>query len=267
MKKIIVPTDFTIAAANAVKQATVVAVKSKADLVLLHVVDAKSHSEEELKKTLTTESAKISDEYKINCSFLLKTGNISDVIACELNQITYDLMVIGMHGSKGIRQKLFGSDILKLAIKVPIPLLVVQKDTEVADTFKKIILPVGSHEGFRMAVNAVLYFSGIFNSEVHLYSINKPGFDWPEQMKKNIDMTMNIFESKATPVVRVKEDQNMYSVGYAKQTLNYAKSVNADAICMMSVPSAEYYYIAQSDKETMMENEFHIPVLFAGSGI
>ena len=64
----------------------------------------------------------------------------------------------------------------------------------------------------------------------------------------------------------MKEDQNVYSLGYAKQTLKYAQSVGADLICTMSVPSKEYYYFADSDKENLLLNEYHIPILCAGGG-
>jgi hypothetical protein len=35
---------------------------------------------------------------------------------------------------------------------------------------------------------------------------------------------------------------------------------------MISLPSEEYYYFAPSDKEAMMLNEYHIPVLCTCGG-
>jgi nucleotide-binding universal stress UspA family protein len=267
MNKIIVPTDFTKATDTAIMQAAVIALKTHADLILLHVVDDKSPSWEESERTLKAEAEKIIREYGLQCDILLKTKNIFDVITPELCKTTYDLMVIGTHGIKGVKQKLFGADILKLVSKVPIPVLVVQEDSALVKNFTRIVLPVSSHEGFMIAVNTVMLFAGIFQTEVHLYSINKPGFTWPEQMKRNIDNAMSLFKTRGIQVIRIKEDQTLYSLGYAKQTLNYAKSINADGICMISVPSYEYYYFAQADKETMLENEFRIPILCASEGM
>jgi nucleotide-binding universal stress UspA family protein len=266
MSKIIVPTDFTEAADAAIRQAVAIALKTQADLILLHVLDDILPSAKESENLLEEETARVSREYGLHCEYLLKSGSIFDVIASEPCKTNYDLMVIGTHGVTGVRQKLFGADILRLVSKVPIPVLVVQEDSPLVKTFKKIVLPVGSHDDFNMAVHAVLFFAGICQTEVHLYSINKPGFAWPEQMKKNIENAMNLFKTKNIQVIRVKEDQTVYSLGYAKQTLNYAKSVGADGICMMSIPSNEYYYFAQADKEHMLENEFRIPILCSGGG-
>ena len=76
MSKIIVPTDFTKAADVAVKQALVIALKAHAELVLLHVVDAKSPIAEASEKMLKTEVARISEEYGMQCSYMIKTGNV-----------------------------------------------------------------------------------------------------------------------------------------------------------------------------------------------
>jgi hypothetical protein len=85
-------------------------------------------------------------------------------------------------------------------------------------------------------------------------------------MLKNIEEATLRLQTKGVPMIRVKEEQQVYSMGYAKQTVIYAHSVGADALCMISVPTEENYYFAQSDKEIMLLNEFHIPVLCTGGG-
>jgi nucleotide-binding universal stress UspA family protein len=175
-------------------------------------------------------------------------------------------MVIGTHGIKGVWEMLTGPDILKLVTRIPIPVLVVKENATLVEEFKRIVLPVSSHQSILPAIEAVLFFTRLYNVEVHLYSINKAGFEWPKQLLVNLDETIKKFEAEGVQYKRIKEDQNSYSIGYAKQTLKYAESVHADSICVMSVPSKEYYYFAQSDKETLILNEFNIPVLFAGGG-
>ena len=130
----------------------------------------------------------------------------------------------------------------------------------------RIVLPVASHTNFRSAIEAVCLVAGAFRSEVHLYSIQKAGFEWPEQLVANIEEATRTFESRKIKMKRVKEDQKVYSQGYAKQTLNYAKSIEADAICIMAIPSKEYYYFAQADKESMLLSDLRIPILCAGGG-
>lgn len=264
--KIIIPTDLTKVAGQAIKQATAIAVKSKSSLTLLHVLNDKSPSAEETKKILSAEAENIYLQNGVHCEIMIHEGNIFDVIPYVACEHDYDLMVIGTHGINGLKQMFFGANILKLLAKIPMPVLVVQEETPLVESFKKIILPVSSHLSFSADVDAVLLFAGIFDSEVHLYSIHKPGFDWPEQLLKNIENATRQFESKAVRMIRVKEDQNVYSLGYAKQTLKYAHSAGADIICMMSNPSKEYYYFAAADKEAMIQNEDHLPILCIGGG-
>jgi hypothetical protein len=142
----------------------------------------------------------------------------------------------------------------------------VQEESPLIESFHKVVLPVSSHETFRSAVEAILLFAGIYDLEVHLYSIHKAGFIWSEQMLKNIEEATLLLQTKGVPLIRVKEEQQVYSLGYAKQTVIYAQSIDADALWMISVPTEENYYFAQSDKETMLLNDFHIPVLCTGGG-
>jgi hypothetical protein len=71
-------------------------------------------------------------------------------------------------------------------------------------------------------------------------------------------------EASGVKMIRVQEEQNVYSIGFAKQTINYAARINADAICIISPSSEEYYYFAPSDKDSLLLNENRIPVLCAG---
>jgi nucleotide-binding universal stress UspA family protein len=264
--RIIVPTDFTPAADQALRQAIVIAKKAGSSVTLFHVVDDRSVSVFETREKLNTTAEMIRQHSGITCEVLVKEGNIFEIIPHTVCEKDYDLMVIGTHGMKGIRQKLFGSDILKLVEKVSIPVLVVQEESPLVESFRKIILPVGSHDTFQLAVEAVLLFAGIDDVEVSLYSIHKPGFEWSKQLLANIEEATRKFEERNVRMIRIKEEQEGFSPGYASQTLRYARNIGADAICVMSVESEDYYYMAKAYKEAMLLNEACLPVLCAGGG-
>jgi nucleotide-binding universal stress UspA family protein len=262
--KIIVPTDLTNAAGQAIRQATAIASKTHKDLVLLHVLNEKSPVLEEVRKQLGEEVVAFEKSTGQHAEYIIKEGNIFEEIPFVACEHDYDLMVIGTHGVQGIKQMLFGANILKLVAKIPMPVLVVQEDSPLKEDFHKIVLPVSSHDTFGNAVDALIPFTASYNSEIHLYSIHKAGFDWPDQMLKNIEMATQAFEKNGVKMVRVKEDQTVYSMGYAKQTLKYGESSGADLICIIPGSSKEYYYIAPADKEALLLNEQRIPVLCAG---
>jgi nucleotide-binding universal stress UspA family protein len=265
-KRIIVPTDFTKASGQAIKQAVVIASQAGSSLTLLHILEEKPAEKEIIREKLTLEAERIRQNTGVACDVLLQEGDLINSIPQTVCEKDYDLMVIGTHGVHGVRQMLFGADILKLVAKIPIPVLVVQEDSRLIDKFQKVVLPVGSHDTFNLAVDAVLLFAEMFDLEVHLYSIQKPGFDWPIQMLTNIEETTRRFREKGVRMVRIKEEQEGFSQGYARQTLKYAHSIGADTIWMISLASQEYYYMAKAYKEAMLLNEFHLPVLCAGGG-
>ena len=260
-KKIIVLTDLTKAAEKAIEQAIVIAKKSGSSITLVHVLEPKSHVSEEVTQLLNTETEIIKKKSGRECELIIKEGNLFDVISYLSCEKGYDLMVVGTHGSKTLKQKLFGADILKLLAKVPFPVLVVQKETEVRENFNKIVLPVSDHNTYSSVLEAIYIFAGIFQTEVHLYSIKKEGFPWSEQLLKNIDETTRQLESRGIKMLRVKEDQQLYSLGYAKQTIKYAASVGADAIFIISAPTEENFYFANADKEATLLNDYRIPVV------
>jgi hypothetical protein len=62
----------------------------------------------------------------------------------------------------------------------------------------------------------------------------------------------------------VHENPTMMSVGFARQTLDYASRVGAGLVAVMASKTVEFSHIAQSDKETMINNDHGVDVLLAG---
>jgi len=264
--KIVVATDLTEAGHEAVRQAVTIAGKGKIDMLLLHILDNRSPATDEVQHKLEEESLLAANQSGQDCQYLIKEGAVFETltnVACEND---FSLMVIATHGLRGIRQKLTGPDILRLVVKLPLPVLVVPEHAKLVDSFDKIVLPVSSHDSFQPAIDAMSFFSRIFNTEIHLYSVYKQGFEWPKQLIINIESATEQFEKNGVRLKRVKEDQTIYSLGYARQTLKYAETISADSICIMSAQSKDYYYFAQSDKESILLNELNLPVLCVGGG-
>jgi nucleotide-binding universal stress UspA family protein len=259
-KNILVPVDLTETSRTAATCAAKIARVSGGKMTLLHIQNGESTTEDAI--ALTSMANSLRSEFSVACDYLIREGKIFSEISNEAGEPMYGFMVIGSHGFKGIKEKLLGADILKLVKNIPIPVLVIQKDHSLpAEGIKTIVFPAGSHESFQNQINATILMAGLFGSEVHVYTIEKPGFPWSDALKANIEKTIHDFESNNIRYKRVNETQNTFSPGYAKQTLQYAGKMNADLISVMSVPTNEFYYIADSDKERLLTNEMNIPVL------
>ena len=91
--------------------------------------------------------------------------------------------------------------------------------------------------------------------------MEKPGAEWTDKLKANIELAKQKFEENKISYTRVNEDQSTFSVGYSKQILQFAKTVHADMIALMSIPTKEHYYFADIDKESLLTNDASIPIL------
>lgn len=260
-KKIFVPIDFTTTSEQSAMQAVTIAQKANSPISLFHVItDSIAKSEnEKIAEKLKVKTDAISKE-GLNCEYKVATGSIFDEIPKAANIYENQLLVIGTHGIKGLKQKLLGADMLKLIRKVNIPCLVVQADCTCRN-FNPIVFPVGGHEGFSSLIEATAMIAKLFGSEIHIYSIIRKGDEGSKQLRDNTVMALKYFKEAGISIKRVDEESTVFSVGFAKQTLQYANKINAGLISMMSVKTEEYYYFAQADKEAMINNEFNIPVL------
>jgi len=263
---ILIPVDFTPASEKAIEFGTLLAKKGHFNITLLHVFEDDGKTVEECDHKLKTLADKVSEDDEIFCDHLCEKGNIFTVIPKVAAKSIFRMMVIGTHGPKGIRQKFFGPDILKLLKKVCIPTLVVQENSMLMESgFNKAIFPVGGHDEYSKKIDAITTIAGLFDPEIHLYSISRAGFEQTEKLKENIKLAEKKFSDKGINYKRVTDDQKVFSVGFAKQTLQYSGEVKADLITIMANPTRENYYFADSDKVAILTNELQIPVLCASN--
>lgn len=268
-KRIVVPVDFSTASEQAVKQAIIISRTTDSSILLFHCMEQRSPEkritdlklvEENLEKL----SAHIESE-GIQCSHIIADGSIFDQIPAIANRSDNYMMVIGTHGVQGIKQKMMGADILKIVRKIYIPCIIVQEEC-ITNYSNPVVFPVGGHLNFKKLAESTADYALKTGAEIHIFSINRKGDPISETIRQNTAQAKEIFTNKSVKFKHHSEDAYVISVGYAKQTLKYANLIGAGLLSIMSVNSDEHYYFAQSDKETMVNNEYNIPV-FCVSGI
>lgn len=140
MKTILIPTDFSPVAKNAMHYGAELAIAQKAKVILFHVyqlpiimgeipvsvppleeIEADCLKElEKLKKHLLN---KYEDDLEIEC--LCKTGFITDSICETADEYKAELVVVGMQGAGFITEKIIGSNTTTLIQKSKIPVLAI----------------------------------------------------------------------------------------------------------------------------------------------
>lgn len=142
MKTILIPTDFSTVAKNAIHYGTEMAIANHAKIILLHVyqlpivmgeipVAIPPIEEIESESVAALEKIKSHLLHKYNkdlaIEFKIKTGFITDTICETAEEVNADLIVVGMQGAGFITEKIIGSNTTTLIQKSKIPVLAIDK--------------------------------------------------------------------------------------------------------------------------------------------
>lgn len=196
MKTILVPTDFSRTAQNATDVATAIAKKSKAEIILLHVVEeieegsfnvegevAASGSWEDRiftakmiqksKQQLSKVAAALIED-GVNVRQLLRVGTPYHGIHTIITEHKADLVVMGTHGKSRLEEILIGSNTEKVMRRSSCPVLSVNKKPSRVD-FKSIVYALSLRADELSFPPIVKEIQQLYGSTLHLVRINTPG--------------------------------------------------------------------------------------------
>lgn len=239
MKRIIIPTDFSIYAEEALKVAAQIAKKHNSEIILLHMLELPIYANvatgegKNIPEIMFYKNKAISNLEKLMDSEFLKGINVSEVIefkkvhegvldASEKNNV--DLIVMGSHGTSGFDELLVGSNAEKVVRFSKIPVLVVKRG---AGEFKarNFVFASDFSKETRKPFRKMIEFAKIFDSNLFLVMICTPNsfkttHDAEKIMKEFIaNFDVDNYSS------HVYNDTNIEN-----GIINFADSVDADLI-------------------------------------
>ncbi len=155
MKTILVPTDFSEIALNAVDYAAEIAKRTKAKLVLMHIYHVPVVSSEApvilpvweeiekdclqtLKKIKRTVNRKFGKDLVVECICQMGFA-VDEIIKQYTEDRDIELIIMGMNGAGYLGEKLIGSNATELIKRTKCPILVVNEKVEFKN-IKKIVL-------------------------------------------------------------------------------------------------------------------------------
>ncbi|WP_435624591.1 universal stress protein [Flagellimonas sp.] len=238
MKGIIVPVDFSEQSENALKVAASLAKEHKSELYVLHML--------ELSPSIMSESGYIAQEQVVHLikvgeqrfnKFLdkpyLKGINIIPIIKHykvfqEVDEIgkkhEVDLIVMGSHGTDGLKEIFIGSNTERVVRSSDIPVLVVKGEVEHFQ-LKNFVFACNYKEENIPALKKAKQMAELFGADLKLIYINTPGDEFLST--EDIYTRVSKFLNLAKEGLNV-EIYNDYSV--EKGILNYSDAVGADLI-------------------------------------
>jgi len=243
MKTILVPTDFSDCAINALKFAASIAKKTGASINLLHVLEvpelgpqgSKAHTSEDvpymlnllkLIKTRMKKMVALPFLKSIKTLHNVEVGNVNDQILAAAKKHKADIIIMGTHGASGFQEVFIGSNAEKIARNSLIPVISVKEEVK-ESKIDKIIYATDFSEETELIFPEVEKIASLLGSKIEIVKV----------------ITMLSFETSSKTLADIKRFKEKFKNGnytittyyeWNKQAgiRNFADSVNADMIAL-----------------------------------
>ena len=194
MKAILIPTDFSEQANNALDVAYAIAKKNNASIKLLHIIEAPGVGSfntmgevytgdpmnniyiMEMMKVMKGKMEMLVNDPKysgVEMNYNVTVGNAFSGISNEINEFNIDMVVMGSKGSSGLEETLIGSNTEKVVRRAKCPVLTV-KDKMDVDTIKNIVFASDFRAKGGNVIAALKDFAAAFGAKMHLLKVNTP---------------------------------------------------------------------------------------------
>lgn len=206
LHKILVPTDFSQEAINAIKLGAQIAERTNGELTLLYVLNYPGGSafntmtaESEDPKTNTyvreilDEAKEVFEKHlndipltKVKLIKKIQIGNPFTNISDEISQNKTDIVVMGTKGSGGVKGNFIGSNTEKVVRRVSCPVISIKENITI-DKIRSIVFPTRFEKESAPIVNFLKEFKDIVEAEVKMVFINTPSYFQTERaIKKHL---------------------------------------------------------------------------------
>ncbi|MGL4581727.1 MAG: universal stress protein [Flavobacterium sp.] len=240
MKKILVPTDFSTQAYNALKVAACIAKKSEdSEILLLHILDLPQQGTDSIQKGTPAPEvmffknaaeqklqelalSPIFAGIKVSTSLILDRTAYGVTKTAETNDV--DLIVMGSHGASGVKEYFVGSNTQKVVRTSDVPVLVIKGDGE---DFKVHDLVFASDftDNMKESFKKILRLHTLFGTKLHLLMVNTPNNFKPTYVAEEI------LDEFLKDITETEYDLSIYNdLTVEKGVLNFAKKVDSDLI-------------------------------------
>jgi nucleotide-binding universal stress UspA family protein len=256
MNLIMVTWDFTEKSVYAVEHAVQMSSMIKGEIAVVHIVK-KDQEIADTEKKMKEEVLKKFNDPSLKFSFIVRSGSIFHTIgdlATELNAL---LVVMGTHGIVGM-QKFLGSWALKVIASSKAPFIVVQESPR-GEAMKNIVVPINYKRETKECVSWTHFFSRKFGTKFHLFRAKYSDSNFRKGLDSNMFFITKYFNSKA---IKFEFQIAVGENDFGKETMQYAKTVDADAILLMTTRDIGFAdYVLGPQEQYIIANTERIPVI------
>ncbi|MBZ4036071.1 universal stress protein [Flavobacterium sp. 17A] len=241
MKRILVPTDFSEHAEDALKVAAQIAKKNNSEIIILHMLELPHQTSDAIMGGISIPESmlfmKKANEMldEVASRSYLDDISITEIVKMDkpihgIIQISkdydIDLIVMGSHGSSGVEELLIGSNTEKVVRNSDIPVLVIKKNISNFNAVNVVFASDFSEEA-KKPFEKLLNFTRLFDSKLHLVTICTPNSFKPTHTSEK-SMTDFVSQFNITNyTTQIYNDTNI-----EKGIINFSNKIDADIIGM-----------------------------------
>ncbi|MFA9190434.1 universal stress protein [Flavobacterium sp. FZUC8N2.13] len=241
MKKILVPTDFSTQAENALKVAAQIARNNNSEIHLLHILEIPSQMNDAITGTTPIpevmffiQKAKETMRFIKEKSFLqgitvmdsIKIEKASQAIISYSKEHKMDLVIMGSNGTSGIEEIIIGSNTEKVVRLSNAPVLIIKEEITEFNP-KNIVFASDFSEEIKKPFGKLLDLVYAFNAHLHLVTICTPNsFKTTDLTEKIVQEFISDFDIKNYST-HIYNDTNV-----EKGIINFSNHINADLISL-----------------------------------
>jgi nucleotide-binding universal stress UspA family protein len=197
MKKILVPCDFSNTAVQAFRFACQVAALSKGEVFLLNVIELPSlhgsmlvpiHAYEaaflkEIKSKAHRNFEKLKEKWgaRVKTHLFVEHGSVAEGVRRFADKKKVDLIVIGTHGSSGLKEFTVGSNAEKIVRSAQVPVIAIKKFVNTT-SLKSIVVPTDLNVASKDFIPSVKALQGFLKARIHLLYVNVPSHFTPDHV-------------------------------------------------------------------------------------
>jgi phage I-like protein len=130
-----------------------------------------------------------------------------------------------------------------------------------AEGIGKVLLTASPFSDFDWKMAETASFAKLFNSEVVHYEIDKYLADTQEIIAANAEKAEQFYKQEGVAFSKVIDPISSLSLGYSKQTLNYATQNGFQVIVLSTNEHSSEMAMGTADKESFLVNELGISIL------
>lgn len=271
MDTIIVPTDFSPAASNAVDYAVEIAKFFNAKIILVHAYPlppvsyeisfasesiSVTHkvSEKRLRDTKRAIHKKYGTDIPVDC--VSDMGSPYEVISATADVMNADLIVIGIVGESGIlKEHLIGSTAVTVARKQEIPTFIIPENVKYSRIHKISFACDLKHTEETDLMYVAKFFSKVFDAELEIVNVGDPA----EEITSEKAATYMYVENKLQNV----KHKTMHVIGkdIVKELEDYFKIYPTDVIMLNPKKHNVFYYLFNHSVTHNLAFHSKLPIL------